>query len=461
MHQRQEQTESGLPSRTNNKGDRNSFREKPEGGGAGDALVFLIPILAFIRLHVVGSLNGADVFVLVAFCYLLVCGRIRIGSRAGRQIMVLCSLWLVSQCVTDIVRHTAFKDYARGWSNIGFTIATLAVFFTLLCGRVKRLVIYGWGMVLGGVVGFLISPDKLMHDEPWKFGLSGPFTMGMLLVASQKRYHGYWPAILTAAAGMINVLLGARSLGGICVTAALYLLVLRVMRKRVAAGVKLKTGQVVAISALCAVGVIGILFAYGYAASKGFLGAGAREKYHLQSGGKYGVLLGGRVESLGSLPAIYASPILGHGSWARDPLYVFMEVRGLARLGYDVKDEFDPDELKEGYIPTHSYLLGAWVDAGILGAVFWFWVFVLCARAIFRVYPASAPLLPLVAYSGISMLWSILFSPYGAGARIGTVYSFVLLITAMSMAPPSLPRIIPGGRKKPRSAAAAARTAAM
>ena len=66
-----------------------------------------------------------------------------------------------------------------------------------------------------------------------------------------------------------------------------------------------------------------------------------------------------------------------------------------ALLGDDVGEEMDLEAFKEGYIPEHSYILGAWVSAGILGAVFWFWVFILVVRALSRSIPRACHCFPL------------------------------------------------------------------
>jgi hypothetical protein len=130
------------------------------------------------------------------------------------------------------------------------------------------------------------------------------------LIASRKECRGWWPVILSCAIGAINFVLGARSVGGTCAAVALYLAVTRVMRRRLKNGVKLKPQTQFAIAASIVLGLAGVIWSYEFAAANGVLGESAREKYELQASGKYGLLLGGRVEMLGSVPAIYDSPIL-------------------------------------------------------------------------------------------------------------------------------------------------------
>ncbi len=84
---------------------------------------------------------------------------------------------MASQIVTDIVRHSAFADYARGWTNIGLTLVNFAVVYTLLYGKRRRIVLYGWGMVVGSALRFIFIRDDIVASYPWKFGVSYPVTL--------------------------------------------------------------------------------------------------------------------------------------------------------------------------------------------------------------------------------------------------------------------------------------------
>ena len=132
-------------------------------------------------------------------------GRIRITTPIGKRFLVLGSLWLASQCVTDIVRHTAFADYARGWSNIGITLVNFAVIWTLLYGRPRRLELYGWGLVVGSLLTISLNPSEFTLGVPWKFGFAYPLTLGVFLLASHEKWRSRWPIAMIAMVGVINI----------------------------------------------------------------------------------------------------------------------------------------------------------------------------------------------------------------------------------------------------------------
>jgi len=429
-------------------------RRKPkDGAGFVELLVFIIPCLQFIQIKAIGVLDGSDLILLAIFIYMVFRWRIHIATRSAKWFVVLCALWLISQCVTDVVKHSAFIDYARGWSNIGITLIVFVVLCTLLYARPNLIVIYGWGYAVGAIIRFFVSPDESSAD-PWKFGIGDSVTLAVFLLISRKECRGYWPITLSAAIGVVNVILGYRNLGGACLAAALYLFVTSVLQKRGLSSAKLTKKAVVMIACSIVLGLCGVVLAYQYAAGSGLLGEEAMSKFELQSSGQYGVLLGGRVEMLGYIPAIYDSPLLGHGSWAKDPTYVLAEHQALALMGYSFAEDLSENELEEGLIPTHSCLFGAWVDAGVLGALFWGWVFVLTAKTLLRVYPPKVEILPLMSFVAFLLLWDILFSPYGARARIIMPYRVVLLMTCLNMVQPSVAKIAGSLVKKRRISAA-------
>lgn len=399
-----------------------------------DILVFAIPFLQFVQLNVVGVLYASELLLVATFVYFVFTRKLELSTPISRRFVALCTAWLVSQIVTDFVRHTAFSDYARGWSKIVMTLITFAVLYVLLDGREQRLVSYGWGLVAGSTLGFLIDPGQWGREYPWKFGMSFPVTLGAFLLASRKNCARSWPIIISVIIGCTNIAAGARSRGGVCLAIALYLLISSPQSQKRDGIPKMKTASLVAIIALCALAVAAVLWTYQYAARAGILGHAAREEYEEQSAGDYGVLLGGRSAVLGSIPAIYDSPILGHGSWARDPVYVLAQLQAMTAMGYENTSAVEEEELDEGYIPAHSYLFGAWVEAGVVGAIFWAWVLVLTVNALVRTYPCHTLLLPLVAFCAVSLAWDILFSPYGAQQRIIVPFYIVLLMTHLRMA---------------------------
>ena len=94
-------------------------------------------------------------------------------------------------------------------------------------------------------------------------------------------------------------------------------------------------------------------------------------------------------------------------------------------LAYDYEAVDDGDT---NLIPTHSYLFGAWVEAGIVGAVFWLWVLLLPVKLLITMRQFNSSLRIFLGFVAFSLIWDILFSPLGAEGRVYAPYNIVLLM---------------------------------
>jgi O-antigen ligase len=144
----------------------------------------------------------------------------------------------------------------------------------------------------------------------------------------------------------------------------------------------------------------------------------------MQTAGEDGLLLGGRSEFLVSSLAVLESPVIGHGSWAKDCRYASLYVELKREAGY-----IPGAESETCLIPAHSHFMGAWVQAGVFGAVFWLWVLTLPVRTLARLYATRERLTPLVAFLAFLLLWDIFFSPFGGDRRFMTPFYIVLMMS--------------------------------
>jgi hypothetical protein len=394
-------------------------------GTKGDVACFLIPTLAFWSGHVGGLLYATDVCLAAAFPFVVYKHRTWLQVKPVRKFLYLGVLWLAAQVLTDVVRHTPFEDYSRGWLKILFTLTHFATIALLIRQSQRRFILYGAGLILGGVLTFFMPSAE--ESDPWKFGLGLPITLLVILVAGTLARRRRVAAVtMLAAIGAINIVAGFRSLGAVCAVAATYS---HFQLSPKLANSRLRKRRTVLAVAGLAAGVLGIYAIYAVGVQSGLLGEAAQEKYELQSTGSGGVLLGGRIAFLAASAAIIDSPLLGHGSWAKDPVYKAILLASMTELGYENTDVVEEGE--DDLIPSHSYLFGAWVESGIMGAVFWFWVLWTTARALIRA-SGREPLLPLFGYIGLLLMWDVLFSPYGASGRFtATYFAYAMILFAL------------------------------
>jgi len=394
-----------------------------------DVIVFLIPATQFFELKIVGRLFFSDMLLALILPVLLVDYGQRLRARLPMIFISFALLWFFAQVATDIVRVTVFSDYVRGWAKIGFTLINFCALYLLLYGHQHRLTVYAVGLATGGLISCFVNPSLYAADYPWKFGYGAPITWFLIILAariiSHRRKGPYFASGILVGAAALNIFMGFRSLGGICFLTASYMFVQAEWGARLAS-VSTRPRQAFLIGLVLVVSGVAVFKMYDYSARYGLLGKDAQEKYETQASGEFGLLFGGRSEVLVSSRAILDSPFLGHGSWAKDDQYSSLLIELRRQAGY-VGGVYNEEDL----IPTHSHLLGAWVEAGLLGAIFWAWVLSLPVRVLLRPNREIDSVTPLAAFVAFLLIWDIFFSPYGAGLRFITPYYVVFMMTCL------------------------------
>ena len=395
-----------------------------------DVLAVLAPLLQFLQFNIVGRLYLTDVLLAGALPFLVVRFGRRLTGRLPAVTIGFAILWLLAQILTDLVRGSAFRDYARGWAMIFLFLINFCALYLLIGGRPKRLILFAVGAALGGLISYLLVPDALAVTYPWKFGYGSSVTWLLVLLAvwltQSRRSARMWPAAVFLLAAFLNVVMGFRSTGGVAFLVCCYLLA-HVRRRRRPGSTRIRLRQLAVLGAVTFTGAWGAVELYQHAAQMGWLGTAALQKYQIETAGDYGLLLGGRSEILISGHAIIDSPLLGHGSWAKDCSYTSLYLELRKRAGYS-----EGEEREDCLIPTHSYLMGSWVQAGVLGAVFWVWALSLAVRVLIRLYSLRERLTPMVIFFAFQMIWDVLFSPFGGASRFLAPFYVVVVMSYLS-----------------------------
>jgi hypothetical protein len=399
-----------------------------------DALCFVVPSLSCIEVNLIGRMFITELALLCLLPFLILRRGALLKDKLPRMVLLLGAAWFASQVITDLIRNVQMDDLLRGWAKIAFTIINFSALYLLMDRKPRRFVLYSAGMATGFLLQTHTTPDPGFGVDPWKFGYSYPFTSYGVVAAVfiQNLAAGRWiaPAVLIIL-GVVNFYMGTRSVGLTLFMGAGLLLFKDLGRNFLAHHTKL---VIVAAVILGCVGLWGVIQGYEYAAASGFLGPDAQEKYETQTSGDLPLILSGRPEIVGAVMAIADSPILGHGSWAKDKEYVIQLMETMQRLGVEFRIDTKDDPEYSELIPSHSHLFGAWVEAGVLGAVFWTFALVITGRALLVFLTSERNWLdPLIVQSILEITWTILFSPYGAQQRFFTPFLLVFLIWVVQL----------------------------
>ena len=390
-------------------------------------LAFAIPTTIAVELPGLGTIYLAELCLIGILPVLLVLRGRLLQSRALALILALGLLYFGAQVITDIIRETPFTDYARGWSRILFLLFSFVSTYLLIGNDRARLLCYACGLVVGSFL-FLIINNPLSAIG-WKFGVAGPTTtlilIGFSLVPILRSPSSLVGPALLVALGVFSAFMSFRSWGGILMLSAAFLAMPAILRLFGLKPKPLSYSRMLAMGFVLFAAGFGAIKLYGLAAESGMLGEKSKDKYETQSAlGDLGILLGGRSESLVTVQAIQDSPLIGHGSWAKDRYYAELRQLMLYRLGF-VNRFIEPDN---DLIPTHSHLLGSWVEAGVGGAVFWVGMLALIIAALRRLYASDDPLRCYLVFLMFLFIWDILFSPFGAQRRLTNGFLMVTVL---------------------------------
>lgn len=391
----------------------------------GDVLSLIAPLFIWWKVNIGGQLYGAE-FILLMILPILLAMRGRL-LRVGRPkyILLLGIAWFISQILTDLVAVTPFENLIRGWSKIIFLLTNFAAIYLLMIGNVRRMYYFAFGLAVGIILSYYTNPHIYEDIYYWKFSIGFPVSVLIMILLHRKRLSFTLKIMIILILSSINFYMDARYLGVMVLLTGVYISFYPILSST--GDKKINTNVIILGLVTVITSLYVVTETYSIAASQGYLGERAKVKFERQSSGVFGVLIGGRLEIFSSFSAIVDSPILGHGSWARNQKYIDILMKKMDEYGYD-----DTVEYQSVVIPTHSHLFGAWVYSGIMGAIFWLYTLIITIKAMLNTR-LPPDILPLIAFIGFCFIWSILFSPFGAEERLYGAFYISSMIVSLDL----------------------------
>ena len=403
-----------------------------------EVFILLLGIFSSFYVNVIGQLYISEIILILLFPFLWIRNRgVLLQERLTGRILLFGFLWFISQALTDLIRATPTSDMLRGWAGIIVLLISFGSLYMLVDQKIRRIQFFILGFAMGSLIATPLQPHPYFADEPWKFGFATPLVFLLLLFISytcggniQCLKKWVMPILFW---GGLTIYLNARALGTVTILMALVLW-LRTRKTGELLLTRLSVRNIIVGGLIFGLAFWGVSNIYGYAAQAGYLGEKARWKYTQQSSGQWGLIIGGRSEILVSTRAVADSPWIGHGSWAKNPVYRLYMYQLLIDLGYYEQSE---EAIKRfigssDIIPTHSHLFQAWVWAGILGAVFWIVILGVLIQAFIASNRFPNPLYIFVVFITVAAVWDIFFSPFGSVMRMRWATQLVILLTAIS-----------------------------
>ncbi|PEG43231.1 hypothetical protein CQY20_00955 [Mycolicibacterium agri] len=341
-------------------------------------------------------------------CLLLVPGWLMMTHRGADLLpLVLAALGWISFLASCLVNHSSVL-WPNAVAPAAFGLYLMGL--TVLTGRrVDAIATMMAGLAVGTVAFFLTQGIKLTHTgsflDMWKYGIASAVTVLILYALTAARAPAWLSPSALAVLGLASLGLNYRSHALVCVLASALLFI------NLALGSRIRRRWQFA-------GLIGVGLAFAYvmpiAARTGLFGSALQRKTLQQDAVDVPLLLAGRSEPPMTFTAISQRPLLGWGNAMNFTQDMYTQAEHLAiRMGFSPEFPFDaiwripPSD----YSATHSILLGAWAEGGVLAVLLPAWLLVACLGIIcnFTRLERWAPLGATVALQG---LWDLLYGPW-------------------------------------------------
>jgi hypothetical protein len=421
------------------------YRQRPEPFWSSreafftDAALFALGAAGYYSLNIIGALPGSEALLLPMLPVLLLARGGRAFNRQYLLFYILAGAWLLGTQIADIYNGIPAFNRMKGTARVVFFILDFVALAVLINNKTRRIVIFALSIAAVLITTSLQFPEFMLR---WKFGISQGVAIIALLVSSHyyagRRYRICLLISLVLAA--LNLRYGFRSQLGVHFVAMVLIWPLSAHAKmQHGARSAQHKGRILILLVLAAGAAYAANASIKYAAERGFFDESENQKFIGQAGGDYGVLVGGRPETLVAIQAIRDSPIIGHGSFPFGLKYMQLKQDIQYEHGYSDTDE--PEEVDYPVIPTHSHLTLAWVEGGILGGICWIYILILTIRGLLRLSTLRPHLAPLYSYLLVGFLWDILYSPFGSVNRIRAAFYILLSYSILNIPVPAALRV--------------------
>lgn len=385
-----------------------------------DLFIFIIGLFSMIKIRLLGTFGVSELFVFVSYLFInpfIVQKNVQI-----RRLITFTFIWLIGVIFSDLVNHSTLENSLKGAFNVIFIIALIPFVYWALNDKLERMLYFWAGVAVGSILGFKFQRVEMMNElaaDTWQvYAVKWLF----LFLGGWLYYKGRikFSYILILSFATWTLFHQSRNIFLMFVlTISILLYIGEITEFNIRDKYMRYRQSILRLFFVLCIAFIGISYTYETLAANGMLGEYAKGKYEKQKNTELG-LASGRADFLASLYAISKKPIFGYGSYAKDKDRVFAKFNKMMGLPYM--------DLRNGknHVPGHSYMLGAWVNAGILGFIFW--LFVLKKIFVFlRYYLFNEPqLLCINLLLTFTLLWNIFFSPFSD--RLNFVFYIISIL---------------------------------
>jgi hypothetical protein len=349
--------------------------------------------LSAFTIAIGGLMPVGELILLAVFPWVLVRGFFARGWPVRLQqlgwfklLLLLAGMTALGYVASDLYRATAFDNLVRGWARVAFLIIDLVAIAYLIDQSWARLRLFVLMLCLGATASALISGP--LYGEWWKFGFGYTVTAFTFFLLAGRSLP--LQVIIAIALGLLNLALGARSLGATC------LLTAGLLALNQARGIWRPMAFLASIGVTVGLLVVAnILF--------------VEQQDHSGSNIERQSMIEGAAE------AFVSSPLVGQGSWftATEMISRIEEKRQALESTFR---GYTAEEARK--LSIHSQLLVSLAEGGILGGAFFLGLGALVLKTLRSLTVSSVPYRAFLFYIVLTGAWNLLMSPFSGVARV-------------------------------------------
>ena len=404
--------------------------------------MFVIGATSSIDFSLIGRVTVAEV---IAFAFVpyfwLTSHRSYVNANFKKSLLLLAMLFF-GVIVADFINQNYFLFSARAFARPVFMLGFLLFFIPVLVRDPLSLVFLVYGRVVTTIINYYRPSQFEVESAADVSTYAGiVFRVEPLVGAIAVAFAVFvYPRSRLLAAlsflgggAMVVFLGGARSGILIWVVAASIILVIKFFKSQQSRRITLTKGRLVGLATVLTLVLTAVYVFYIWAAPRGYLGEGQRQKMFDQSetifgASPLGLILAGRPQFYGAVLGVMDRPFIGHGSWRHDltSIYVF---EAIATVGTDPRLIDYMTNTGGAAGAGHSVVMQAWVENGIVPAMALTLAMLIVLRVGLFCIRYENRITPYFIYTIISFGWAFLFSPPGMGLRfsIGLLMAFYVV----------------------------------
>lgn len=376
-------------------------------------IAFGLGLMQAIQLPVIGYISLLELCFMAAVPFIVFTSQPFSTPQSVMRLVYLMIAYGALGLVVDVATEAEPLEAARQVVSAYLMIACLLC-IAMLC--VRWLGHFRWflaGYGLWPVLKLVLGPEiaggqEIWYAQPWSYGLGTGLPILVLCILPDAAGRG--PRIAAAAVLLVFVAVGLlhddRSTALLTLIVAAVLIALRPESER---GFIVTPARWTAAAIVAAFAGGAGLAAYATLAGSGALGPEAQATYQQQFDNPYGAAVAIRPDFVVGLEAVARRPLFGYGS-TQEGAAEFIARRAQLVLQRGLGDR-DFSLITRGKIPSHSILLNAWIQVGVLGGLLWLYLLAMTITTIPMAATSSSPLGLVCLYLCLVNAWVILFSP--------------------------------------------------